>query len=257
MKNHYRTLELSNFASATDVRRAYRRLVLVTHPDRTPDVAAHERYLAINEAYEVLSDAQKRYVYDTRLHAFLNPLPPVVATTPGLAVPPRVSRPPMRVWRRRVVVTTDFSHYAERARRWCRYLLSVPCILFIDYFLLKHTVKAPVVAFYDQYHAITGIRYLIKTTQGSFVTSTTYPESTDTLTVQTSWLFHFVHTAVLPNGKALPVTPDYHSWMAFAGLLTVVALFGQWKLLSPNTSINAAICATMLAIIVVALMINA
>ncbi|OUJ75073.1 J domain-containing protein [Hymenobacter crusticola] len=256
MKNYYHTLELSNFASTADIRRAYRRLVLLTHPDRTPDLAAHERYLAINEAYDVLGHVARRQLYDAQLQALLNPLPLVVAAAPRPAVPPRGHRPPMRVWRRRVVVPADFSHYAGRARRWCRCLLSVPCVLFVDYFLLRHTVQASVVAFYDQYHAVTGIRYLIKTTHGSFVTSTNYPESTDAITIQTSWLFHFVHAAVLPNGKALPVTPDYHSWMAFAGLLALIALAGQWKRLPPNTNINAAIIATMLAIIVLALMLN-
>ncbi|GGE98573.1 J domain-containing protein [Hymenobacter cavernae] len=67
MKNYYQILELPNYAPAADIRRAYRRLVLITHPDRTPDLAAHDRYLAINEAYEVLSHPVRRQYYDALL----------------------------------------------------------------------------------------------------------------------------------------------------------------------------------------------
>ena len=61
---HYEALELPATAPAADIRSAYRRLVLLTHPDRTPDPAAHARYLAINAAYEVLSDPARRATYD-------------------------------------------------------------------------------------------------------------------------------------------------------------------------------------------------
>ena len=62
---HYEALELPATAPAADIRSAYRRLVLLTHPDRTPDPAAHARYLAINAAYEVLSDPARRATYDS------------------------------------------------------------------------------------------------------------------------------------------------------------------------------------------------
>lgn len=80
---HYQTLELPTTATAADIRRAYRRLVFLTHPDRTPDPAAHARYLAITAAYEVLSDPARRQAYDAA------PLPPQGAsahpTSPGRA----------------------------------------------------------------------------------------------------------------------------------------------------------------------------
>lgn len=66
--SHYATLEISEQATPDDIRRAYRRLVLLTHPDRTPDPAQHRRYLAINEAYETLRDPVRRQRYDFTLH---------------------------------------------------------------------------------------------------------------------------------------------------------------------------------------------
>jgi len=64
---HYQALEVATTATAADIRQAYRRLVFLTHPDRTPDPDAHARYLVINTAYRVLSDPSRRYAYDVGL----------------------------------------------------------------------------------------------------------------------------------------------------------------------------------------------
>jgi curved DNA-binding protein len=64
-KDYYRVLEVSADASAEEIKKAYRRLALATHPDRNrSDPRAEERFKAINEAYGVLSDPQKRSQYD-------------------------------------------------------------------------------------------------------------------------------------------------------------------------------------------------
>jgi len=65
-KDYYDILGLTNDADHKQVRDAYRKLALLHHPDRNqnnPDAA--ERMKAINEAYAVLSDPQKRKEYDT------------------------------------------------------------------------------------------------------------------------------------------------------------------------------------------------
>lgn len=64
---YYQILELPEQASAADIRRAYLRLVQLTHPDRTPDPAAHRRYLLVNEAYDTLRQPSLRARYDARL----------------------------------------------------------------------------------------------------------------------------------------------------------------------------------------------
>ncbi|WP_426058740.1 J domain-containing protein [Hymenobacter sp. B1770] len=64
---HYQVLELPENASIAEIRRSYRRLVFITHPDRTPDPQAHARYFAINAAYEVLSDPSRRVAYDANI----------------------------------------------------------------------------------------------------------------------------------------------------------------------------------------------
>lgn len=64
--NHYAALEVSPAASATEIKRAYRRLARQHHPDLNAQ-AQDEQIKRLNEAYAVLGDAQKRAVYDTQL----------------------------------------------------------------------------------------------------------------------------------------------------------------------------------------------
>jgi curved DNA-binding protein len=64
-KDYYQVLGIARDASDKDVRRAFRRLAAKHHPDRNrDDPGAEERFKEINEAYTVLSDPEKRSVYD-------------------------------------------------------------------------------------------------------------------------------------------------------------------------------------------------
>lgn len=90
MSTHYTTLGIGEQATPEEIRRAYRRLVLLTHPDRTPDPAQHRRYLAINEAYETLSDPARRQRYD---YALRRPTaPPEAAAVDDLHPDPALRR---------------------------------------------------------------------------------------------------------------------------------------------------------------------
>ena len=64
-KDYYATLGVSKTATEKDIKQAYRKLARKHHPDVNPgDKAAETRFKAINEAYEVLGDADKRRKYD-------------------------------------------------------------------------------------------------------------------------------------------------------------------------------------------------
>src|ERR1041384_6097631 len=64
-KDYYKILGVDRKASEEDIRKAYRDLAKKYHPDKNPnDKQAEERFKEINEAYQVLSDPQKRTHYD-------------------------------------------------------------------------------------------------------------------------------------------------------------------------------------------------
>ena len=63
-RDYYEVLGIGRNASQDDIRKAYRKLALKFHPDRNPDTAAGERFKEVTEAYEVLSNDEKRSLYD-------------------------------------------------------------------------------------------------------------------------------------------------------------------------------------------------
>jgi DnaJ-class molecular chaperone len=76
-RDYYDILGVTKKASADEIRKAHRKLVLKYHPDRNRDnKQAEDRFKEIQEAYDILSDEQKRKQYDEFGHAGVGTAPP-------------------------------------------------------------------------------------------------------------------------------------------------------------------------------------
>lgn len=73
-RDYYETLDVKRDVNEADLKKAYRRLAMKHHPDRNTDnPEAEEKFKEAKQAYEVLSDAQKRAAYDQFGHAGVDP----------------------------------------------------------------------------------------------------------------------------------------------------------------------------------------
>ena len=69
-RDYYEILAVDKSASAAEIKKAYRRVAMKHHPDRNPDnVESEDKFKEANEAFEVLSDKQKKARYDQYGHA--------------------------------------------------------------------------------------------------------------------------------------------------------------------------------------------
>ncbi|HLA43432.1 MAG TPA: DnaJ domain-containing protein, partial [Aggregatilineales bacterium] len=71
-RDYYEILGIDRSATREDIKKAFRRVGKQFHPDVSDDPAAHEKFQEANEAYQVLSDPQKRRAYDQFGHAGVN-----------------------------------------------------------------------------------------------------------------------------------------------------------------------------------------
>ena len=63
-KNYYDILEISKTSTIDEIKKQYKKLALKWHPDRNKEENAESKFKEISEAYEILSDPEKKEKYD-------------------------------------------------------------------------------------------------------------------------------------------------------------------------------------------------
>lgn len=131
---YYEVLDVPETASAFEIKRAYRALVKLYHPDINPTEEARIRIVQITEAYEVLSDPFKRDTYDWQLQGRYAPPPEPVVSEYELRRREYVRwkrEQEQRQWEQLFLLKAKF----YRFQRFCAYPYLLICMVFtVDYF---------------------------------------------------------------------------------------------------------------------------
>ena len=154
VKDYYAILGVDHTASHSDIKKAYRKLAIVYHPDKNSSSDAKSRFQEINEAYDVLSDTEKRAWYDTRL---ANPLEELFSE-PGKPHPDpayRRRRPAPSPGPQEPPATYLLMRDSLKYLMWVSRLgLLITTLFFLDYFLPYQKVQRSIVGI----HSVRSIR---------------------------------------------------------------------------------------------------
>lgn len=144
MQSYYQILGVSVHASQEEIRGAYRKLVVKYHPDRNPASEAADKIRAINRAYDVLGDPDKRRKYDLSMAAAWDRAP--VAPPPPRHRDPAYRRPrPHHTPPQNPVVNEWMIRYRKYAYRMSWVAFAFCLLLAIDAALPSKTVEEKVI----------------------------------------------------------------------------------------------------------------
>ena len=236
MKDYYQILGVSRTASFDTIRSAYRKLVVLYHPDKNPAPDAHERIAEINHAYDVLSDDEKRRSYDLKLtYGWTEHVQEPPARThrdpryrPGAARPSTGSRR-----------STQYELMKEYLPfvKWFSYAgLAVTLLLAADRILPFETAVEQI----HQIYAVRGkyndvIYYLLETNTGREVVM--YREEALYFSEQTDVMVHFTSLYSIPmkltsddGSRSLKLGYIYRTMVFMPVVLFLVSLGGMiWR----------------------------
>jgi hypothetical protein len=163
VKDYYAILGVDHTASHSDIKKAYRKLAIAYHPDKNSSSDAKSRFQEINEAYDVLSDAERRAWYDTRL---ANPLEDLFSEPRKPHPDPayrRKRRPAPSSGRQEPPATYVLMRDSLKYLMWIsRVGLLITSLFFLDYFLPYEKVERSIVGIHsvrsirgEVYHVVT------------------------------------------------------------------------------------------------------
>jgi hypothetical protein len=243
LKDYYQLLQIEATATQQQVRKAYYKLAQQYHPDKTTDPQHHQRFLDINEAYQILGDKEKRQIYHYRWLNYKYPPPPKPATAtqprqPFRPAPPRPRYtppypPPSYASHYRNYTVNSYREYEGLLRQVCTFTLLISAILFLDY-LFTATIPGQTILVFDLNGAgHTGEKYLrIFTENASFrMRQEAFLETGlqlgDVIAIQrTPLLRQVLRIEHLQNWFDVNLISIYHNFFALLLLQTALAIAG-------------------------------
>ena len=221
--DYYQILGVGYSAHAAEIKRAYRRLAVMYHPDKNPSPDAENIFKQINEAYDVLSDPDKRRAYDSRFETLIE-------------VPPQESQPRHRdpKYRPSRPRGSGGSHRPSNRELMANYLkytvaMSIVCfsislILLIDYCLPTKGSKEKIVR--AEIHRLRREAWLVVYTSGGHkisvpdaLNSTLVPGQE--VTVNSSFLLNIGRT-VQEGRNSIPIARSIYGNFIFAPMIMLV-----------------------------------
>lgn len=148
MKDYYTILGIQPEASQAEIKRAYRRIVQQVHPDVNPDPQAQELIKAVNEAYAIVGNEEKRRLYDDQRR---NPIryeePPVQPRHRD----PAYHRKPWSAPRAEAISQQDVMAKALPFMKPIHWIASMLClVLVVDFFLPRTQETETIVSMYTE-----------------------------------------------------------------------------------------------------------
>lgn len=166
--DYYEILGVSSSAHASDIKRAYRRLAVMYHPDKNPSPDAENMFKQINEAYDVLSDPDKRRAYDSRFKNLFEV--PVEDTPPRHRDPKYRPRAARSAGSHRPTIREMMANYLKYTTAISIACFSICVVMLIDFLLptreSKETIARTEIHQYRGARSASGPPYLVIYTDG-------------------------------------------------------------------------------------------
>jgi hypothetical protein len=142
--DYYEILGVSSSAHASDIKRAYRRLAVMYHPDKNPSPDAENMFKKISEAYDVLSDPKKRRAYDSRFdYLFEGSVEDAATRHRDPRYRPRAARGPGKSQRQSVrELMAEYLKYTAAISIIC---FSISVVMLIDFCLPVKATKEKII----------------------------------------------------------------------------------------------------------------
>lgn len=254
-KDYYKILEVSPDADSLTIKKAYREKALLLHPDVQSEQSS-EQFLAVKEAYEVLSDPDKRANYDSGGLAdfFFEEEAPE---------PKRKSSPPPFVYQEyhkaKERGTIDYTKYFELSRKIGFVSLSIALIFLLDFSIYRNKPDEKVL-FAQSKASITGLEEdqmtdFVRTMGGhQFEWARAEGESEilpgETIQLQASLVFGFARVKrTLPGSSYNPVNNVVYFIVGVALFVTICAFFAIHHKRSAERKFNAALISAFFCIV--------